>query len=279
MPLVHQRQTRNNNPFHILSNDDDDDVTVVASNCSPRTPPPNLPTSDLPASQPKTSATQLCPCQRQHIGLPTMPPPRVSATTTSVINKRRQAPTVPIHDLRPKPTNKLSRPTAHSTPPACNIPIVKPDEERSEIHTKRQATPPRGSTRLISSRAPCSISRQALYHVIGLGFLNAPANTIPSSLAPCHQQSNDPFMNIEEHCNGVVHPVTKETITQYKKLINDPILKDLWLKAMSKELHRLAQGYTGTTNGTNTIFYLSHADICNIPNDRTVTYARIVIDH
>ena len=28
-----------------------------------------------------------------------------------------------------------------------------------------------------------------------------------------------------------------------------------------------------------TIFYLSHADICKIPKDRTVTYARIVIDH
>jgi hypothetical protein len=48
---------------------------------------------------------------------------------------------------------------------------------------------------------------------------------------------------------------------------------------MSKELHRLAQGCTGVTKGTNTIFYLSHADICKIPQDRTVTYARIVIDH
>ena len=52
MPLVHQRQTRNNNPFHILSDDDDDDDTVVASNCSPRDPPPTLPTSDLRARQP-----------------------------------------------------------------------------------------------------------------------------------------------------------------------------------------------------------------------------------
>ena len=36
MPLVHQRHTRNNNPFQILAtNDDDDDDTAVASNCSP----------------------------------------------------------------------------------------------------------------------------------------------------------------------------------------------------------------------------------------------------
>jgi hypothetical protein len=48
---------------------------------------------------------------------------------------------------------------------------------------------------------------------------------------------------------------------------------------MSKELHHLAQGCDGITKGTNTIFFFSHADICNIPKDQTVTYACIVIDH
>jgi hypothetical protein len=48
---------------------------------------------------------------------------------------------------------------------------------------------------------------------------------------------------------------------------------------MSKELHWLAQGCPGVTKGTNTIVYLSHSEICTIPQDRTVTYARIVIDH
>ncbi len=48
---------------------------------------------------------------------------------------------------------------------------------------------------------------------------------------------------------------------------------------MSKELHQLAQGCPGINKGTNTIFYLSHAEILSIPKDRTVTYGRIVIDH
>ena len=56
-------------------------------------------------------------------------------------------------------------------------------------------------------------------------------------------------------------------------------MKDLWVPAMSKELHRLAQGKEGVTVGTNTIFYLTHDEIRCIPKDRTVTYARIVIDH
>jgi hypothetical protein len=48
---------------------------------------------------------------------------------------------------------------------------------------------------------------------------------------------------------------------------------------MSKELHHLVQGCTGFTKGTNTIFILLHADICNILSNRTVTYACIVINH
>jgi hypothetical protein len=48
---------------------------------------------------------------------------------------------------------------------------------------------------------------------------------------------------------------------------------------MIKELHPLVQGCTGITKGTNTIFILPHANICNIPSNRTVTYARIVINH
>jgi hypothetical protein len=104
-------------------------------------------------------------------------------------------------------------------------------------------------------------------------------NTIPQSLSKYHQQYTGPLIDIEEYCYGVVHPVTKKTITQYRNLIKDPLLKDLWIKAMSKELHRLAQGCPGVTKGSNTIVYLSHSDICKIPQDQTVTYARIVIDH
>ncbi len=48
---------------------------------------------------------------------------------------------------------------------------------------------------------------------------------------------------------------------------------------MLKELHCLTQGKEGVTVGTNTIVFLIHDKIRYIPNDRTVTYARIVIDH
>ena len=44
------------------------------------------------------------------------------------------------------------------------------------------------------------------------------------------------------------------------------------------ELGRLANGYEDT-KGTNTFKFMSLDEIHNIPGDRTVTYARIVVDY
>ena len=85
-------------------------------------------------------------------------------------------------------------------------------------------------------------------------------------------------MNIDEVANGVVHPTTKETITKYQKLIDEPLLHDVWMRAMYKELGRLAQWYKDTP-GTNTIKFMSLDEISRIPRDITVTYARIVVDY
>eukprot|EP00804_Cyclotella_cryptica_P019092 CCRYP_014474-RA/>CCRYP_014474-RA protein AED:0.53 eAED:0.53 QI:0/0/0/0.5/0/0/2/0/121 len=46
---------------------------------------------------------------------------------------------------------------------------------------------------------------------------------IPSTL-PCLFAID---AQLEHVCNGVVHPVTKETITKYKKLANDPLTLSL----------------------------------------------------
>jgi hypothetical protein len=110
---------------------------------------------------------------------------------------------------------------------------------------------------------------QAIHHII----------TLEAAKVSTQLQWTGPRVEIEDCCFGVIHPITKQTITQYWKLQQDPNLKDLWVPAMSKELHRLAQGKPGVTKATNTIFFLSHDDIRQIPKNRTITYARVVIDH
>ena len=80
---------------------------------------------------------------------------------------------------------------------------------------------------------------------------------------------------IEEVAKGVVHPVTKETITKYQKLVDNPILCDSWEMAMCVELGQLTQGF-GETKGTEIMRFLALDKIKNIAKDQTVTYAIIV---
>ena len=70
----------------------------------------------------------------------------------------------------------------------------------------------------------------------------------------------EPEIQLEHICNGVVHPITQETVTKDEKLANDPHLKATWTKAMCKELGWLAQGY-GDKKGTNTVFFMTHDEI------------------
>jgi hypothetical protein len=103
--------------------------------------------------------------------------------------------------------------------------------------------------------------------------------TLKAKKSAAGSQWTSPIIDIKEYCYGIVHPLTMPTITQYCKLMNDPYLKDLWVTAMSKEIHPLVQGKPGITKATNTIFFLTYKEILYIPLDQTITYAWVVIDH
>ena len=278
---VHQRHTRSNNLFVILEdnapdNDDNniiDNLTVQANDCT----------------NGATLGTSL-----QLLRQPT----RRSNTPTVLTNPHAS----PIHDLRPTVTPTLSLqprllqstqqlpianptknepqcllcstvPTVEQTTPKDQQPYphyIPPDNDKCET-TIRQ---PNQGIWLLSLQGPAIIAVHALYHVINLAFNNLLSYTIPTKL----NNSSNRFqhsINIEEDCNDVVRPFAKETITKYTKLMDDPALKDLWVPAMSKELHCPAQGKEGVTVCTkfNIIFYLTHTEIRHIPKDPNVTFA------
>ena len=84
---------------------------------------------------------------------------------------------------------------------------------------------------------------------------------------------------MEHFCAPVVHPVTGETITSFKKLADDSITRSTWTIGYGKEFGRMAQGDEKTgTKGEECIFVMNHDEIANIPKDRVVTYARVVVD-
>eukprot|EP00804_Cyclotella_cryptica_P020908 CCRYP_009248-RA/>CCRYP_009248-RA protein AED:0.33 eAED:0.26 QI:0/0/0/1/1/1/2/0/567 len=113
-----------------------------------------------------------------------------------------------------------------------------------------------------STNTPCNITNKALHHVVGQ-----------------HLQHNWHYIFTPDKLFDNKPVLTFDTqLDHYEKLANDPALQDVWTQAMCKELGRLAQGWNGN-NRTDTIFFMTHDEIKCIPRDRTVTYARIVVDY
>ena len=93
-----------------------------------------------------------------------------------------------------------------------------------------------------NSNGTACISQTALYSYLGNALIDDAAHFVPRKLMgqpPLIQ----PAFNIEEVANGVVHPITNRTITRYHKLIAEPLLREVWMKAMCVKLGRLYQGY------------------------------------
>ena len=81
-----------------------------------------------------------------------------------------------------------------------------------------------------------------------------------------------------QHFVASVMDATTGNLLSYPQLIKDERTRTRWTLAMCKELGRLAQGYRQHTEGTDTLTFMSISDIQDIPSDRIVTYARIVVD-
>jgi hypothetical protein len=67
--------------------------------------------------------------------------------------------------------------------------LIEPDDDRNGRPTMRSYTPPRRSTRIISTRLPGNISIQAIHNVMRLKAFKVTTNT----------QWTEPIIDIEEH--------------------------------------------------------------------------------
>ncbi len=62
--------------------------------------------------------------------------------------------------------------------------------------------------------------------------------------------------------------------------MNNPATADTWMMAIGKDFGGMSQGDNKTGQpGTNAMFVMLPSNIPNIPKDRVVTYARVVVDH
>ena len=77
--------------------------------------------------------------------------------------------------------------------------------------------------------------------------------------------------NLKHYANPMVHPVTVETITSYKKAMKDPATTEIWQTAFGKEFGGMAQGDDKTkTKGTNAMFVMTHDNIARLKGKKYI---------
>jgi hypothetical protein len=88
-------------------------------------------------------------------------------------------------------------------------------------------------------------------------------------------------VKFEHYASPMEHPVTGETISSYKKLMNDPTTAEVWQTAFGKDFGGMCQGDSKTgQKGTNAMFVMNHNDIAIAHrNKKTFTYGNPVVDY
>jgi hypothetical protein len=107
-----------------------------------------------------------------------------------------------------------------------------------------------------------------------INFLFTPTALLPSvvKIAPSH---------IEHFALSMVHLVTGETISSYKKLMHDPATAEIWQTAFGKDFGVMAQeDFKMGQNGTNAIFLVTHDKIKHVLRQgKKITYGIPVVDY
>ncbi len=85
----------------------------------------------------------------------------------------------------------------------------------------------------------------------------------------------------EHFASPMVHPIMGETISSYKKLMNNPAMAEIWQTAFSKDFGGMAQGDNKMgQKGTNATFIMTHDKIKQaVAAGIFFTYMNPVVDY
>ena len=119
---------------------------------------------------------------------------------------------------------------------------------------------PTSTPRLIDIHTPRFITQEALN--LFTCNLHANENVRKSQARQIFDVKYNKNKITTPYCTAVVHPITGETITKYKKVAADPATQAVWTTAFGKEWGNLTQGDDKTiTKGTNSLFVLDQYEI------------------
>jgi hypothetical protein len=177
-----------------------------------------------------------------------------------------------------QPTEQLTKPTVPSTKRLRIMASHTKQANAGNVVTQKGSTHLRGlePSANVRFRNSSIISQEAINLLLTDNIDNDLTNFAPLKLQPqpVHQR------NYAHYAMPMVHPVTGETITSYKKLMKDPVTQDTWMTAFGNNFGGMSQGDNKTGQvGTNAMFVMDPKEIPNIPADRMVTYANVVVDY
>jgi hypothetical protein len=99
----------------------------------------------------------------------------------------------------------------------------------------------------------------------------------PRKFVPVAYEDNVP--TFAHFASPMIHPTTGETISSYKRLMNDPETAEVWQTAFGKDFGEMAQG-GDKTGQKGTMFVMTHKEIDIAKNaGQKWTYARIVVNY
>ncbi len=80
------------------------------------------------------------------------------------------------------------------------------------------------------------------------------------------------LMNFEHYAMPMVHPTMGETISSYKRLMNNPVTADTWQPAFGKDFGSMCQGDKKMgAKGTNAMFVMKPEEVDHMPAARFAT--------
>lgn len=87
--------------------------------------------------------------------------------------------------------------------------------------------------------------------------------------------------HLEHFCSPMVHPITGETISSYKKLMRDPATAETWQTAFTKDIGGMAHGDNKTgQKGMNVMFVMNHKEIRQqLSMGKKFTYGNPVVNY
>ncbi len=88
-------------------------------------------------------------------------------------------------------------------------------------------------------------------------------------------------IDYKHYANPMVHPMTGETISSYKKLMHNPATAEVWQTEFGKDFGNMAQGDNKTgQKGTNAMFVMTHNEIARtIAANKRFTYGNPVVNY